>query len=72
MYGVNIVGIDDIVVYIFNLYLLIEDFVFVRDLEYVKFNKGLGLIVMLVFDVYEDVVIMAVNVVLEFLQCNVL
>lgn len=64
------VGIDDLSVYLPQLYLPIADLAAARDLEYAKLNKGLGLLEMSVPDVHEDTATMAANAVLDLIHNN--
>ena len=64
------VGIDDMSVYIPQLYLTIEDLAAARDLNYAKLNKGLGLEAMSVTDAKEDAATMAANAVLDLIYKN--
>ncbi len=64
------VGIDDISVYVPQLYLPISTLAEARNLEYAKLNKGLGLEAMSVPDAHEDVATMAANAVLDLLRRN--
>lgn len=64
------VGIDDMAVYVPQLYLPIRSLALARALEYEKLHKGLGLTAMAMPDVHEDAATMAANAVLELLQKN--
>ena len=64
------VGIDDIAVYIPKLYLPIETLAKVRNIEYAKLNKGLGLTNMAIPDVHEDAATMAANAVRDIIDRN--
>ncbi len=64
------VGIDDLSVYIPQIYLPIEDLAKARGLEYAKLSKGLGLLEMAVTDTCEDAATMAANAVLDLIHKN--
>ena len=64
------VGIDDMSVYIPQLYLSIEALAEARSLNYAKLNKGLGLEAMSVTDAREDAATMAANAVLDLIYKN--
>ena len=64
------VGIDDMSVYIPQLYLPIEQLAEARGLNYDKLSKGLGLLEMAVTDVREDAATMAANAVLDLIHKN--
>ena len=64
------VGIDDMSVYIPQLYLPIETLAEKRGLNYDKLSKGLGLLEMSVTDVREDAATMAANAVLDLIHKN--
>ena len=64
------VGIDDLAVYIPQLYLPIETLAAERGLVYAKLNKGLGLLEMAVADAREDSATMAANAVLDLIHKN--
>ncbi len=64
------VGIDDMSVYVPNLYLPIETLADARSIEYAKLNKGLGLTAMAMPDVHEDAATMAANAALDLIQKN--
>lgn len=64
------VGIDDLAVYIPQLYLPIEALAEARDLNYAKLNKGLGLAEMAIADAREDAATMAANAVLDLMHKN--
>ena len=64
------VGIDDMSVYIPQLYLPIETLAQERDLNYGKLSKGLGLLEMSVTDAREDAATMAANAVLDLIHKN--
>lgn len=64
------VGIDDMAVYIPQLYLPIESLADARNLEYAKLNLGLGLTAMSLPDVKEDAATMMANAVLSLIQQN--
>lgn len=64
------VGIDDLAVYVPQLFFPIQSLAAARSLEYDKLNKGLGLTTMSMPDVHEDAATMAANAVLELLQKN--
>lgn len=65
-----IVGIDDMSVYIPQLYLPIETLAEARSLNYDKLSKGLGLLEMSVTDTQEDAATMAANAVLDLIHKN--
>lgn len=56
--------------YIPNIYLPIKDLAEVRNIEYAKLNKGLGLINMSLADYNEDAASMAANAVLQLIKKN--
>jgi hydroxymethylglutaryl-CoA synthase len=64
------VGIDDLALYVPQLYLPIEALAAARDLNYAKLSKGLGLLQMAVSDVHEDAATMAANAVLDLMHKN--
>jgi len=64
------VGIDDFSLYVPQLYFPIEELAKVRDLNYAKLNKGLGLEQMAVADANEDAATMAANAVLDLIHKN--
>lgn len=64
------IGIDDMTAYIPHLYFPISELANVRDLEYAKLNKGLGLEAMSITDAHEDAATMAANAVLELILKN--
>lgn len=64
------VGIDDMAVYIPQLYLPIESLADARNLEYAKLNQGLGLTAMSLPDVREDAATMMANAVLSLIRQN--
>ncbi|MFT4749999.1 MAG: hydroxymethylglutaryl-CoA synthase [Neolewinella sp.] len=64
------VGIDDLSVYVPQLYLPIEDLAAARDLSYPKLSKGLGLLQMAIPDTREDAATMAANAVLDLMHKN--
>ena len=55
------VGIDDIAIHFPKLYLDMKDFAEMRDADYGKLNKGLGLSAMAIPDVHEDTATMGAN-----------
>ena len=63
-------GIDDLAVYIPQLYLPIATLAETRGIEYAKLNKGLGLTAMAVPDVGEDAATMMANAVRELIEKN--
>jgi hydroxymethylglutaryl-CoA synthase len=63
-------GIDDLAVYIPQLYLPIATLAEARGIEYAKLNKGLGLTAMAVPDVGEDAATMMANAVRELIEKN--
>ena len=64
------VGIDDMVAYLPDIYLPIEDLAEARNIEYAKLNKGLGLSGMSFPDVGEDAATMAANAVRQLIEQN--
>jgi len=64
------VGIDDMVAYLPELYLPIEDLAKARGIEYAKLNKGLGLTAMSFPDAHEDAASMAANAVRQLIEQN--
>lgn len=64
------VGIDDMSLYTPKLYFDIQDLAEVRNIEYVKLNKGLGLSQMAITDLHEDAATMAANAILELILKN--
>ena len=50
------IGIDDIAMYVPQLYLDMKSFAELRGLDYQKLNRGLGLNAMAIPDVHEDTV----------------
>ncbi|WP_082921599.1 hydroxymethylglutaryl-CoA synthase family protein [Lewinella sp. 4G2] len=64
------VGIDDMSLYIPQLYLPIETLAEARELNYDKLSKGLGLLEMSLADVREDAATMAANAVLDLIHKN--
>jgi hydroxymethylglutaryl-CoA synthase len=64
------VGIDDLAVYVPQLYLPIAALTKARALEYDKLHKGLGLTALAMPDVHEDPATMAANAVLELIEKN--
>ncbi|MEZ4982085.1 MAG: hydroxymethylglutaryl-CoA synthase [Saprospiraceae bacterium] len=64
------VGIDDMALYIPQLYLPIETLAKERNLEYEKLHFGLGLTSMAIPDVHEDAATMAANAVSEIIDRN--
>jgi hydroxymethylglutaryl-CoA synthase len=64
------VGIDDLAVYIPQIFLPIETLAEARDLNYGKLSKGLGLLEMALADANEDAATMAANAVLDLMHKN--
>lgn len=64
------VGIDAMAAYIPHLYLPIETLAEVRNIEYAKLNKGLGLTAMAVPDAGEDAATMMANAVRRLIEQN--
>jgi hydroxymethylglutaryl-CoA synthase len=64
------VGIDDMALYIPNLYLPIKTLAEKRGIVFEKLNKGLGLEKMAIPDVHEDAATMAANAVVEIIEKN--
>lgn len=65
-----LVGIDDMSLYVPQLYFDIKDLAEARGIEYVKLNKGLGLSQMAIPDAHEDSATMAANAILELILKN--
>jgi len=70
MNSLNTVGIDDMSLYIPNLYFDIKDLAEARNIDYLKLNKGLGLSQMAITDKHEDAATMAANAILELILKN--
>jgi hydroxymethylglutaryl-CoA synthase len=64
------IGIDDMSLYVPKIYFDIKDLAEIRDLEYPKLNKGLGLSKMAILDVHEDTATMAANAVADLIDKN--
>ena len=64
------VGIDDMSLYVPNIYLPIETLADERQIEVAKLEKGLGLHKMAVPDVHEDAATMAANAVMDLIDKN--
>ena len=64
------VGIDDIAIHFPKLYLDMKDFAVMRDADYGKLNKGLGLSAMAIPDVHEDTATMGANAVTRLIDRN--
>jgi hydroxymethylglutaryl-CoA synthase len=64
------VGIDDIALYVPKIYFDIKDLAEIRDLEYPKLNRGLGLSKMAILDAHEDTATMAANAVADLIEKN--
>ncbi|MEM1124341.1 MAG: hydroxymethylglutaryl-CoA synthase [Bacteroidota bacterium] len=64
------VGIDDMALYVPNLYLPIKTIAEERGIPYEKLNKGLGLTDLAIPDVHEDTATMAANAVVELIDKN--
>lgn len=64
------VGIDDMSLYIPNIYFDIKDLAEARNIDYLKLNKGLGLSQMAITDKHEDAATMAANAILELILKN--
>ncbi len=64
------VGIDDIAIHFPKLYLDMKDFAKMRDADYGKLNKGLGLSAMAIPDVHEDTATMGANAVTRLIDRN--
>ena len=64
------VGIDDIAIHFPKLYLDMKDFAEMRDADYGKLNKGLGLSAMAIPDVHEDTATMGANAVTRLIDRN--
>ena len=65
-----LVGIDDMSLYVPKIYFDIKDLAAVRDLEYPKLNRGLGLSKMAILDAHEDTATMAANAVADLIEKN--
>ena len=65
-----LVGIDDMSLYVPKIYFDIKDLAKVRDLEYAKLNRGLGLSKMAIPDLHEDAATMAANAVADLIDKN--
>lgn len=63
-------GIDDLSLYVPEIYLPVAELAAHRHLDYEKLNKGLGLEAMAVADVHEDAATMAANAVKDLLEKN--
>lgn len=66
----SLVGIDDIAIHVPHLYLDIRDFAELREANYAKLNKGLGLSAMAIPDVHEDTATMGANAVARLIDRN--
>lgn len=66
----NHTGIDDMSLYVPNLYFDIKDFATAREMEYGKLSKGLGLLKMAIPDAFEDAATMAANAVADLIEKN--
>jgi len=64
------IGIDDMALYVPNLYLDIETLAQVRNLPYAKLNKGLGLQQMAIPDAHEDAATMSANAIMQLIDRN--
>ena len=64
------VGIDDIAIHFPKLYLDMKDFAEMRDADYGKLNKGLGLAAMAIPDVHEDTATMGANAATRLIDRN--
>lgn len=64
------VGIDDIAIHFPKLYLDMKDFAKMRDADYGKLNKGLGLSAMAIPDVHEDTATMGANATTRLIDRN--
>ena len=64
------VGIDDIAIHVPRLYLDIRDFAELREANYAKLNRGLGLDAMAIPDVHEDTATMGANAVARLIDRN--
>ena len=64
------VGIDDIAMYVPQLYLDMRSFAELRGLDYQKLNLGLGLNAMAIPDVHEDTATMGANAVCRLIDRN--
>ncbi|MEO1271962.1 MAG: hypothetical protein AAFX99_28025, partial [Myxococcota bacterium] len=66
----TLVGIDDIAVHIPRLYLDIKEFARLREHDYGRLNRGLGLAGMAIPDVHEDPATMGANAVVRLIERN--
>lgn len=64
------VGIDDMAIYLPQLYFSIQDLAATRGLEYEKLSQGLGLYKMSIPDAHEDTATMAAQAVAELIDKN--
>ena len=64
------IGIDDMALYIPKIYFDIKNLAEIRDLEYPKLNRGLGLSKMAILDAHEDTATMAANAVADLIDKN--
>lgn len=64
------VGIDDMSLYVPKIYFDIKDLAEIRNLEYPKLNRGLGLSKMAILDTHEDTATMAANAVADLIDKN--
>ncbi len=64
------VGIDDIEIYFPRLFFDIKDLAELRDIEYDKLNRGLGLEAMAIPDTHEDAATMGANAVASIIDRN--
>lgn len=64
------VGIDDMALYVPNLFLPIRTIATERGIPYEKLSKGLGLEYLAIPDVHEDTATMAANAVVEIIEKN--
>ncbi len=64
------VGIDDLAIHVPRLYLDMRDFAALREADYDKLNKGLGLSAMAIPDVHEDTATMGAMAVMRLIDRN--
>ncbi|MEC7280113.1 MAG: hypothetical protein VXV98_08805, partial [Candidatus Thermoplasmatota archaeon] len=64
------VGIDDLAIHVPRLYLDMREFAELREADYDKLNKGLGLSAMAIPDVHEDTATMGAMAVMRLIDRN--
>jgi hydroxymethylglutaryl-CoA synthase len=64
------VGIDDIAIHVPRVYLDMRDFAELREADYAKLNRGLGLSAMAIPDVHEDTATMGANAAARLIDRN--